>query len=214
MCKKLSDTARPAIDFAGVRFMSDTQLIWGPASSKVYTREYSYLARFPIVVVSKRLCAYLFSQRQIEAARGTSADDIMHCEVFAPSAAMAGGFACLSIDELMPGAFDASIMMLEVPGYGLPMGAVFQGPISVQMYHPVYTMEDWLEAMRQRFSTASIAREDRLRNALAGLSREKTRARQTGDELMVSAIENLRALLEPTWREFFDRQSDLEPVDQ
>ena len=51
----------------------------------------------------------------------------MHCEVFAPSAAMAGGFTCVDVNDLIPGCYDSSIMMLDVPGFALPMGAAHRG---------------------------------------------------------------------------------------
>ncbi len=212
LCKILSDPARATTHFAGVNFQRDPHLIWGPASANIYTQEHCYLARFPFVVVSRQLCAYLFSQRQVEAARNPQREDLMHCEVFAPSAAMAGGFTCVDVNDLIPGCYDSSIMMLDVPGFALPMGAAHRGHDGIRMYHPVYTLEEWLERMRRRFSANSPEREEKLRVVAEDLAREEAVAREVGDKVMTGAIEKVRDLLGPSWLEFFDRQSGRVPL--
>jgi hypothetical protein len=213
MCELLAAPGRPTVDFVGVRFGHDPNLVWGPATAKAYTKEFSYIVRFPFVAVSRKLCAYLFSQRQVEAARDPAAADIMHCEVFAPSAAMAGGFACCDLTELMPGCVDMSIMMLEEPGFGRPMGAAFRGADGIRMYHPVYTPEDWLVRTQARFSPAAMAQHERLMPALVNLARERSIAQRVGDTVMLEAIEKFRTRLEPRWLEFFDRHSGQMPPD-
>ncbi len=127
----------------------------------------------------------------------------MHCEVFAPSAAMAGGFTCSDVNELMPGCYDRSIMMLDAPGYGRPMGAVFRGGEGTRMFHPVYTAEEWLERMRRGFAMTDSGREEKQRAVVNALAREESLARMSGDAIMSGAIEKLRDVLDPRWRELF-----------
>ena len=80
------------------------------------------------------------------------------------------------------------------------------------MYHPVYTLEEWLERMRRRFSANSPEREEKLRVVAEDLAREEAVAREVGDKVMTGAIEKVRDLLGPSWLEFFDRQSGRVPL--
>jgi hypothetical protein len=201
MCRMLSDPRRPMIDFAGFLFRPDTELIWGQASARLFTQEYCYLTRFPFVVVSKKLCAYLFLQRQVEGIRNPPPEGIMHCEVFVPSSAMAGGFACADLNDLIPGCCDQSMMMFESPGYGLPMGARFRGSDQVRMYHPVYTPEEWVKREKQRL----MLRPERYVSVLVALALEKSARRAAADPVMVSAIDRLAEQLDPRSRDLLKR---------
>jgi hypothetical protein len=200
MCQVLTNPRRPMIDFAGFLFRPDPHGIWGPATAQLFTPEYCYLARFPFVVVSKKLCAYAFLQRQVEGIRNPPPEGIMHCEVFMPSAAMAGGFACADLNDLIPGCCDQSMMMFEVPGYGLPMGARFRGPDHIRIYHPVYTPEEWVKREKHRL----MLRPERFGSVLVTLGLERSAARATGDVVMVSAIEQLAEQLDPRSRDLLN----------
>jgi hypothetical protein len=126
----------------------------------------------------------------------------MHCEVFVASAAMDAGFACCNLNELIPGCYDQSMMMMEIPGYGRPMGAGFEGRDGIRMYHPVYAAEEWLSRTRRVFSGTPWGHELQLR-AVEGLVRDEAHARETGDVVMADAIDQLRDLLDPKWQEYF-----------
>lgn len=199
LCSVLS-MVRPEVDFAGIHFSRDLNQIWGPATSRVYGDASSYLCRFPFVVISRRLLAYLFSQRQIEAVREPFPQDIMHCEVFVPSAATAGGFRCVNLNELIPGCHDASMMLFEIDGYGLPLGSQFRGSASIRLYHPVYTSSEWVGRVNHTVSTAPSGK---VESMLKSLADEKSRAMDHGDAAFLQAVQQLTGLLDPAWQAYF-----------
>jgi hypothetical protein len=190
LCRALSGAP---LDFVGIIFRPDRTQVWGRTTADVYGAENAHLARFPMVAVSRRLCAYLFSQRLLEAARNPEPADIMHCEVFAASAAMAAGFACADLNAVMPGSYDRSIMMFESPGFGLPMGAVFDGAPAIKFYHPVYEPASWLRRTKALFLQPNKRAPQRLIN----LTKCVNEARARGDQVMVEAVEQLAHELPP-----------------
>jgi hypothetical protein len=192
---------RPGVDFAGVFFQADKTQIWGPETHKLFGPKNCYLARFPFVVVSKKLLAYMFLQRQVEAIRNPAPNEIMHCEVFAASAAQAGGFSCFDMNALIPGSYDKSMMMFESPGFGLPMGTEVHEAGPVRMYHPVYTMEEWVRRTKNRIDTLQG---DKLSSFLNALAWQMHDAELAGDNKMVEGVQSLAQLLDPEWQAFIN----------
>lgn len=193
LCRALSDGAGAPLDFVGVIFRPDRTQVWGRTSWDVYGAENAHLARFPMVVFSKRLCAYLYSQRLIEAVRNPEPADVMHCEVFAASAAVAGGFVCADLNAVMAGCYDRSIMMIETPGFGLPMGAGFVAAPAIKFYHPVYETTSWL----RRTKALLLQPGKRTAQRLINLTKRVNEARARDDKVLVEAVEQLALELGP-----------------
>jgi len=173
---RLADALRTpefeTVDFAAMQFAKVGPVSgWYEACHKVYPHEYCYGVYFPFIIMSKRAAAYLFSQRQLEAARKTPRADIIHCESFAASAAMAGGFRCVDVREIMPGCYDFGLMAMQMGQYGglgKPLGAKLDIPDGVEMVHPIYGYEEFLERIWRKYVISETNNWDGLLQVLDG----------------------------------------------
>lgn len=109
-----------------------------------------YWSYFPFIALSRRAILHLFAHRQLEAARQTPPDKIVHCEAFVPSTLIASGFTFSDLNNFFPGAYQH-----ETIGFnhrsperltGLPLSYARQKPdSSVAMIHAVYSQRGFLE---------------------------------------------------------------------
>jgi hypothetical protein len=139
------------VDMLGINYKHDTIGFWAPPCREVYGDSNSYYMTFPFIVLSKPLVAYLFSQRLLEAARGTSADMVINCEAFAVSAANAAGFRCADLNAVMPRSYNETMMMHSGPlGFGRPLGHKSPSASPVEIYHPIYCADEFVKRLRDR----------------------------------------------------------------
>jgi hypothetical protein len=130
---------------------------WYNACSKVFPRRTWHFAYFPFVVLSHRAAAYMFSQRLVEAARHPAPEDVVHCEAFVATALMAAGYNCLDLNKLRPRSYAFATMAMQIgdKNIGRPMGyditREFKEP--VEMVHPIYTVEEYLDRVVRRFGS-------------------------------------------------------------
>ncbi len=155
VCLRLKDPKWADLDFAALEFYKMTENTgWHSACRKALPERYCYFAYFPIVLVSKSAAAYLFSQRQLEAVRRTPETDIIHCEAFVASHAMAAGFRCVNFNDFIPGCYTLPLAAMQIGsfgGLGKPMGAAIQAPTGVEVLHPIYSHEEFLDRLYRKY---------------------------------------------------------------
>ena len=153
VCDRLAEPAHAHLDFVGLRYC------WNPggaghqqALAELFAEAHRYYAYFPFVIASHRALAYLFAQRQLEAIRRPNVGDIIHCETFVPSCLHAGGFNCCDLAELAPGSYTVETITMQAgDGCGKPLGAALPVPEEIQIVHPVYSHEEYLDRAYQKF---------------------------------------------------------------
>jgi hypothetical protein len=118
---------------------------WFPAASCVYETVYT-AGLFAFIALSRRAVAFLLRARQAEGLRGAKGDEIIHCEALCGSA-LAAGFACASMNELIPGATDRGCF--HDPCFDLETSHYLLGQYRVDipgvaLVHPVYDLAGYL----------------------------------------------------------------------
>ena len=161
---KLASPEWEDLDFAGLAFgKMGSQSGWYAACCKVFQDKYCYNTYFPVTLMSKRAAAFLFSQRQVEALRQPEPDDIVHCEAYAASCAMAGGFRCADFNEVIPGCYEVPTMGMQLEnfeGLGKPMGVSVPVKPEIQMIHPVYGHAEYMERIYRKYILGGANRND------------------------------------------------------
>jgi hypothetical protein len=153
LCDRLAEPAWSGTDFVGLRHSVGRDAPWYEACRKQLPDRYCFFCYFPFSILSRRAAAYLFTQRQLEAARQTPAEEVVHCETFIPSFAAAGGFRCHDLSDLMPGCyrFDLMAMQLGKTAMGKPMGFHLSVEPGIGMIHPVYSHSEYAWRLRKRY---------------------------------------------------------------
>ncbi len=139
------------LDLVGISFRADPDgdPNWAGAWQRTFPRETSYYATFPLVLVSRRLAAFAFAQRQLEALRRSP---VVHCEAFLPSCGQAAGFNCVDFQDIFPGCYDDMVMMnARGRRLGMPLGAPYAAKPSVRVIHPVYSHEEFLNRLYTKY---------------------------------------------------------------
>ena len=137
---------------------------------------------YPFIGLSARAAAFVFSQRQLEYARGNLPNERPMCEIFVPSLLHAAGFVCRDLAQVVPGAYSEGGMMLQFgdPGCGRPMGYDRSEFQTERMIHPVYTHEEFVARLHSRFNAERPEARAKIRAILDGpigaLLSETTRA--------------------------------------
>jgi hypothetical protein len=142
------------VDFVGLQFRQNTEKSgWFEACRKLFPKQYCYFSYFPFVALSRRAAAFLFSQRQLEAARQPQPRDVVHCEAFVASCAMAGGFRCIDLNEIIPGSYELKTMGMQLGGLavGKPMGFPVDVAPGIEIIHPIYTPEEFVNRAYRKF---------------------------------------------------------------
>jgi hypothetical protein len=124
------------------RRMSNPDGPFTRAATKVFSHIYDVY--YPFVALSRRAISFMLSQRQLEALRLPNEEDVVHCENFTRSALMNGGFNCLPLYECFPGCYDRSLME-NGPKNARTLGAIHDVPPELEMIHPVFTAQEFLE---------------------------------------------------------------------
>jgi hypothetical protein len=119
---------------------------WLPAAAKLYHTVYT-AGLFAFIAVSRRAIERLLAARRRQNQRGAAGDSIIHCEAFTASELAAAGYACVSINQLIPGATDplyyhTALYELETSQYLLNHPRI--GEAAVQLLHPVYDVAEYL----------------------------------------------------------------------
>ncbi len=180
VCERLREPDYADVDLVSLQLgKMGPQSGWYRACSKTFPAEYCYSSFFPFVIVSRRAAAYLFSQRQLEAVRQPAQDDVIHCEAFVPSCVAAGGFRFVDLEQLIPGSYALETMGMQIgkEALGRPMGYQMQIPDGIEMVHPVYTREEFVERAYRKFGLG-LGRWDWVARAL-----ESEDARVISDDL-------------------------------
>jgi hypothetical protein len=154
ICTTLETPEFRGVDFAGLRLSPIASTFsWGIAAAKYFPQRHCHWAYFPVVLVSRPAVAFLFSQRQLEAVRDPLVDDVIHCETFVASALHAGGYRCLDLNELVPGGYtwESMAMQLGDLAMGRPMGSQIVMATEVEMVHPIYTHQEYLNRLHRKF---------------------------------------------------------------
>jgi hypothetical protein len=155
ICIRLKDPHFADLDVAALQFGKlGERSGWYSACVKAFPDRFCHFAYFPLIIVSKRVSAHLFAQRQLEALRNTDDTDVVHCEAFVASCAMAGGFRCADVNDLMPGCYDLPRMGMQLDhlgGLGKPIGARFPIPQGHQIVHPIYGHEEYLDRVYRKY---------------------------------------------------------------
>jgi hypothetical protein len=150
LCTTVTTGAHAGIDFIGLLMRPLALERKTPAHRHFAQPYYSY---FPFVLFSRRLAAYCFVQRQLEAIRMFDPDDIVHVESFTASHAQAGGFVWKDLSEVMPGAYNfASMHKQAMPSMGRPLGAPVVEDAGIQIMHPIFGHERYAQKMKQIFA--------------------------------------------------------------
>lgn len=125
---------------------------WLGAAHGVYETVYT-AGLFAFIALSRRAVAFLREARRAEARRGSKGDQIIHCEAHCASALAAGGFACVSVNDLIPSATDRRCFHdpcfdLETSHYLL---GYYQLDVpGVALVHPVYGLQEYLQKAWQK----------------------------------------------------------------
>ncbi len=106
---------------------------------------YSYF--FPLIVLSRPAVSYLYSQRLIEATRGTPSDALIHCESFVPSHLIRAGFTCVDLNAVLPGSYRNDLMILPGRYHGMANSLADGFAGYVRMIHPVYSDTAFLQRL-------------------------------------------------------------------
>jgi len=125
---------------------------WLPAASAVYETVYT-AGLFAVLALSGRAVEFLLQVRRAEAKRGSKAGQIIHCEAHCGSALAAGGFSCVSINQLIPGATDRRCF--HDPDFDLETSHYLLGQYrlavpNVAVVHPVYDLAEFLKKNWQK----------------------------------------------------------------
>lgn len=134
------------IDLLGLIYQYRPLTTHGFALLKVVPEHLLRYCYYPFIGLSARAAAFLFSQRQLEFARGAGLQDRPMCEIFVPTLLHAAGFVCRDLKQVIPGAYTAANMLMQErrAGYGRPMGYDRTEFKSDRMIHPVYTAEQFV----------------------------------------------------------------------
>ena len=173
ICARLSEPDFAEIDFAGLEYKPiPNTFSWGVAAGKYFPQRHCYWAYFPIVLLSRRAIAFLFSQRQLEAIRDPAIDDVIHCETFVASSLHAGGFRCHNIRDLVPESYDWETMAMQMGelSTGKPMGSKISVREGIEVVHPIYTHEEYLNRLYRKFI---VSRRDDWPNLITRLYSEE-----------------------------------------
>lgn len=100
---------------------------WHPAAARAYPEVFGVF--YPLVALSNRAIPFLLEQRRLE-----DPADRMSCEALTASALMQGGFRCLDLNDVVPGAYAWDGFNIGPPR---PFGSM--GPVDGQVVHPVLT---------------------------------------------------------------------------
>ena len=169
-----------SIDAVGTRLREEDRNpngLHGPIVRQ-FNPAYSYF--FPLIVLSRRAAAFLYTARRLEAALGIRGDAIAYCESFVASYLAANGFVCADLNELLPGSYDNDLMVLGNIG-GLPASLADRFRDRVELVHPVYGDEQYLTGRISRIGVSELQRFIRLLDRdphLAGGDDLRERCRQ------------------------------------
>jgi hypothetical protein len=125
---------------------------WLPAARLVYETVYT-AGLFAVLALSRRAVEFLLQARRAEAMRGSKGLEIIHCEAHCGSALAAGGFSCVSINQLIPGATDRRCF--HDPDFDLETSFYLLGHYrvavaNVALVHPVYDLAEYLKKAWQK----------------------------------------------------------------
>jgi hypothetical protein len=120
---------------------------WLEAASAVYETVYT-AGLFAFIALSRRAIEFLLQARRAEAERGSQGALVIHCEAHCASALAAGGFGCVSINDLIPGATDRRCF--HDPDFDLETSHYLLGHYraavpNVALVHPVYDLAEYLK---------------------------------------------------------------------
>ena len=120
---------------------------WLRAARAVYESVYT-TGLFAVLALSRRAVEFLRQARRAEAARGSREKQIIHCEAHCASALATGGFSCVSINQLIPGATDRRCF--HDPDFDLETSFYLLGQYqvavaNVAVVHPVYDLAEYLK---------------------------------------------------------------------
>lgn len=193
LCRFLEAETSEGIDFIATTIASArTRLSTSRFAPTLHTykAKHASICNFPFVVTSKRFLSFLFSQRQVEAARG--GDQIMFCEEFVATAARASGFRIMDLNEVFPGCYEDSKMMMHIyADYGRPLGASVELSPTMRVFHPIYTADEWVTRVYRNFFAPNAGHPERSSEVLGNLARERAHAQKIGDSIMLEALEGL-----------------------
>jgi hypothetical protein len=179
---RLGFGTRTALDFIGCRCHEGSlEQGWGHTVAGVYPQ--AHLCQFPFVVLSRAAVEYLRAERQAEGARTTSAERLMFCEAFVPSALRAGGFRCADLNSILPKAVDAETFRVAADQGPMLLTQKILAP-TTRLLHPVYDEDNFISYF------VNQARRTRDPRVLAALSRNEgdlplsAQARQTIEDAL------------------------------
>ncbi len=130
---------------------------WRRACNLIYPDP--HFMYYPFVILSRRAVSYMHAQRQLEAVRRPSCEDVIHCEAFTSTCLRAAGFKCLDLNTLVPGAY--TLPLMSIPD-GTYMGQELAVDPTIQMIHPVYTPQAFLVRLLSELRSGRKSRDQYL----------------------------------------------------
>ena len=157
-----------AADYVGLKVHHCTWGMWYESAKKIFRDDHCYYSYFPFIVLSRRLLALVYAERQLHEITQPQGLDLVNGEMFVPSLAVAAGFKVCDLKQYLPQAYDGSTIAMNTDEYGvgLPLDAAKLVSEDKCMIHPIYTAAEFVDRVRGKFLKPDASNIERLREHL------------------------------------------------